>query len=209
MGFTRAELLTYQGRTVPDLVGDRPRLLLVGINPGLVSAATGLHFATAGNRFYPALRLAGILPADVMTPEDARPVLLGRGVGITNIVARASARADESAELVEGRARLETFVAQHRPRVVAMLGITAYRIAFGRRAARAGRQDQTIEGAQLWVVPNPSGLNAHETVASLAAAYREAAQAAGVVQADSARRHDVAGLSGPDDNVEAWNNDSA
>jgi TDG/mug DNA glycosylase family protein len=188
MGFTRAELLSYQGHTVPDLVGDGLRLLLVGINPGLLSAATGLHFATPGNRFYPALRLAGILPSDVMTPEDARPVLLGRGVGITNIVARASARADEleSAELVEGRTRLETFVAQHRPRVVAIAGITSYRIAFGRKAARAGRQDQTIQGAQLWVVPNPSGLNAHETVASLAAAYREAAEAAGVVEGVSA-----------------------
>ena len=183
MGFTRAELLSYQGRTVPDLVGAELRLLLVGINPGLISAATGLHFARPGNRFYPALRLAGIIPDDVMTPEDARPVLLSRGVGITNIVARASARADELAvaELVEGRTRLEAFVEEHQPRVVAIAGITSYRIAFGRKVARAGRQDETIGGAQLWVVPNPSGLNAHETVDSLARAYREAAEAAGVV----------------------------
>ena len=183
MGITRAELLSYAGRTIPDLVGDDLRLLFVGINPGLVSAATGLHFARPGNRFYPALRLAEIIPADVMTPEDARPALLSRGVGITNIVARASARADEleTAELVEGRARLEEFVDRHRPRVVAIAGITSYRIAFGRRVARAGQQEETLGGAQLWVVPNPSGLNAHETVESLAAAYREAAVAAGVV----------------------------
>jgi TDG/mug DNA glycosylase family protein len=183
MGFTRDELLSYAGRTIPDLVGNDLKLLFVGINPGLVSAATGLHFARPGNRFYPALRLAGILPEDVLTPEDARPVLLSRGVGITNIVARASARADklDAAELVEGRARLEAFVAEHRPRVVAIAGITSYRVAFGRRHARAGRQEQTISGAQLWVVPNPSGLNAHETIESLAAAYREAAEAAGVV----------------------------
>jgi TDG/mug DNA glycosylase family protein len=183
VGFTRAELLSYAGRTIPDLVGDDLRLLFVGINPGLVSAATGLHFARAGNRFYPALRLAGILPADVMTPEDARPVLVERGVGITNIVPRSSARADEldATELVAGRERLEAFVARHRPRVVAIAGITSYRVAFGRPKARAGRQDETIGDAQLWVVPNPSGLNAHETAESLAAAYREAAVAAGVV----------------------------
>lgn len=127
--------------------------------------------------------MAGILPADVVTPQDARPVLLERGIGITNLVARASARADElePGELVEGRARLEAFVDAHRPRVVAIAGITSYRVAFGRRTARAGRQDVTLGDAQLWVVPNPSGLNAHETVDSLAAAYREAAVAAGVV----------------------------
>ncbi len=136
-----------------------------------------------GTGFYPALRLAGIIPEDVLTPEDARPALLARGIGITNIVARASARADElnAAELVAGRARLEAFVEAHRPQVVAIAGITSYRVAFGRRVARAGRQDETIGDAQLWVVPNPSGLNAHETAESLAAAYREVAEAAGVV----------------------------
>jgi TDG/mug DNA glycosylase family protein len=183
VGFTRAELLSYEGRTIPDLVGPDLRLLFVGINPGLISAATGLHFARAGNRFYPALRLAGIIPSDVRTPAAARPVLLDRGIGITNIVARASARADElaTAELLEGRTRLEAFVEEHRPQVVAIAGITSYRVAFGRKVARAGLQDETLGGAQLWVVPNPSGLNAHETVESLAAAYRRAAEAAGVV----------------------------
>jgi TDG/mug DNA glycosylase family protein len=183
MGLSRAELEAFAGRTIPDLVPDDLKLLFVGINPGLVSAATGLHFARPGNRFYPALRLAGILPADALTPQDAAPVLVDRGVGITNMVPRASARADEldDAELVEGRARLEAFVAEHRPRVVALAGITSYRIAFAEKKARAGRQERTIAGAQVWVVPNPSGLNAHETVISLAAAYREAAVAAGVL----------------------------
>jgi len=183
MALTRAELESYAGRTIPDLVPDELRLLFVGINPGLVSAVTGLHFARPGNRFYPALRLAGILPDGVVTAEAAAPVLLARGVGITNIVPRASARADEldDTELVEGRARLELFVAEHRPQVVAVAGITSYRIAFGEKKARPGRQERTIAGAEVWVVPNPSGLNAHETVISLGAAYREVAVAAGLV----------------------------
>jgi len=183
MALTRAELESFAGRTIPDLVPDDLRLLFVGINPGLVSAATGMHFARPGNRFYPALRLAGILPDDALTPEEAAPALRARGVGITNIVARASARADEldDAELVTGRQRLEAFIAEHRPRVVAFAGITSYRIAFGEKKARAGRQERTIAGAAVWVVPNPSGLNAHETVTSLAAAYGEAAAEAGLL----------------------------
>lgn len=179
----RAELESFAGRTIPDLVPDDLRLLFVGINPGLVSAATGMHFARPGNRFYPALRLAGILPDDALTPEDAAPALVARGIGITNIVARASARADEldDAELVEGRTRLEAFVAEHRPRVVAVAGITSYRIAFAEKKAHAGRQERQLSGAEVWVVPNPSGLNAHETVASLAVAYGDAARAAGIL----------------------------
>lgn len=182
MGLTRAELESFAGRTIPDLVPDDLRLLFVGINPGLVSAATGMHFARPGNRFYPALRLAGILPDEVLTPEQAAPELIRRGVGITNIVARASARADEldDSELVEGRERLEAFIAVHRPKVVAVAGITSYRTAFEEKKARAGRQERTIAGAEVWVVPNPSGLNAHETVQTLAVAYGTVADAAGV-----------------------------
>lgn len=167
---------------VPDLVGPGLRLLFVGINPGMMSAATGLHFAHPANRFYPALREAGILPDDVRTPADAAPVLVERGVGITNLVDRASPRADElgAEELRAGRTHLERFVDRHCPRVVAVAGVTAYRTAFGERKAVAGRQPNDLGTAQLWVVPNPSGLNAHATIASLSRAYREVAEAAGI-----------------------------
>ena len=181
MSWSRAELESFAGRTIPDLVPDELRLLFVGINPGLVSAATGLHFARRGNRFYPALLEASLV--DTIDPAVAPTQLRERGVGITNIVARASARADEldRDELVAGRARLEELVLEHRPSVVAIAGITSYRVAFGRRKATPGPQPDTIGESRLWVVPNPSGLNAHESVASLARAYREAAVAAGVL----------------------------
>jgi TDG/mug DNA glycosylase family protein len=177
------EVQRFRDAPVPDLVGENTRLAFVGINPSLLSAATGLHFAHPGNRFYPALRAAGILDEDALTAADAAPALLRRGVAITNLVNRATVRADEldADELRAGRLRLERFVTTHRPAVVAVAGITSYRTAFGRPKARAGRQDVDLEGAELWVVPNPSGLNAHETTASLGAAYRAAAEAAGVV----------------------------
>ena len=168
---------------VPDLIGPGLRLLFVGINPSILSAETGFHFAHPVNRFYPALRGARILPDDALTPAQAAPALVERGVGITNLVSRASARADEldDDELRAGRIRLEGFVAEHRPKVVAVAGITAYRTAFGERRARLGRQDADLGASELWVVPNPSGLNAHATIATLSEAYREVAVAAGVV----------------------------
>jgi double-stranded uracil-DNA glycosylase len=184
--FTRAELESFRGVEVPDLVGDGVRLVFVGINPGLRTAATQIHFGNPANRFRPALVAAGILapPADGvpgMTDEDLAD-LVRRGVGITNLVRRATARADEltPAELVEGAVRLEQFVTTHRPRVVAVLGVTAYRTAFRQARATPGRQATDLAGAELWVVPNPSGLNAHETVASLGTAYAEPARAAGI-----------------------------
>ena len=187
MGFTRDELESFRGASVPDLIGPGVRLLFVGINPGLWTAATQTHFAHPGNRFYPALRLAGIVDRDLdraggMTDDDRR-YLVDRGIGITNLVARASIRADElsAAELREGRERLEEFVATHRPAVVAVAGITAYRMAFSRPKARPGEQPDHLLDARLWVVPNPSGLNAHETLTTLAAAYAEPARAAGVI----------------------------
>lgn len=187
VGFSRAELESYRDAVVPDLVGPGLRLLFVGINPGLWTAATATHFAHPGNRFYPALRRAGIIDRDIdqaagFTDED-RAYLISRGIGNTNLVARATARADEldREELLTGGERLRTFVAEHRPRVVAIAGITAYRTAFGRRKASVGRQPEALSGAELWVVPNPSGLNAHETVDSLATAYGAAARAAGVL----------------------------
>lgn len=186
MGFTKAELKSYEGASVPDLVGPGLKLLFVGINPGLWTAATQTHFAHPGNRFYPALRLAGIVDreisrADGMTDDD-RAYLISRGIGNTNLVTRATVRADElsAAELRAGRLRLDAFVAKHRPAVVAIAGITAYRTAFGRPKAKLGEQPEAIGDARLWVVPNPSGLNAHATIASLASAYAEPARAAGL-----------------------------
>lgn len=187
VSFTRAELEAFRGVEVADLIGPGLKLLFVGINPGLWTAATQTHFAHPGNRFYPALRRAGIIERDidrgVGMSDDDRSHLVERGIGITNLVARATARADELStdELRAGGERLVAFVATHRPRAVAVAGVTAFRAAFGVRRASAGRQPGTLAGAELWVVPNPSGLNAHDTVDSLAAAYREPAVAAGLV----------------------------
>jgi TDG/mug DNA glycosylase family protein len=185
--FTQAELQSFRDASVPDLVGPGLKLLFVGINPGLWTAATQTHFAHPGNRFYPALRLAGIVDRDLdrgrgMTDED-RAYLTGRGVGITNLVNRATARADELSptELLAGRTRLEGFVASHQPVVVAIAGLTAYRVSFANPKASGGEQPDLLAGARLWVVPNPSGLNAHETIASLAQAYAEPARTAGVI----------------------------
>ncbi|MEZ5372490.1 MAG: mismatch-specific DNA-glycosylase [Microthrixaceae bacterium] len=186
MGFTRAELEQFRDATVPDLVGPELRLLFVGINPGLWTAATQTHFAYPGNRFYPALRRAGIIEREIspsagMTDAD-RSAFLARGLGITNVAHRATAKASELTrdELRAGGEQLRAFVGRHRPAVVAVAGITAYRTAFRRPKATMGPQDEPFEGAELWVVPNPSGLNAHETVASLADAYRAPAIAAGL-----------------------------
>ena len=186
VGFTQAELQTFRNASVPDLVGPGLKLLFVGINPGLWTAATQTHFAHPGNRFYPALRLAGIVDRDLdrgrgMTDQD-RAYLIERGIGITNLVNRATARADELSptELVAGRTRLEAFVASQQPVVVAIAGLTAYRTAFANPKARAGEQPELLSGARVWVVPNPSGLNAHETITSLAQAYAEPARIAGV-----------------------------
>ncbi|HEY9251237.1 mismatch-specific DNA-glycosylase [Nocardioides sp. YJ-D4] len=188
--FTQAELQTYYGASVPDLLpaDDQPlRLLFVGINPGLWTAATQTHFAHPLNRFYPAIFRAGITtrPIDAsagMTPED-RDYFRARGIGFTNIVRRATAKASElsNAELKEGGAELFSLVARRKPAVVAIAGITAYRTAFNRPKAKQGLQPEPLAGAELWVVPNPSGLNAHETVPTLAAAYAEAARAAGLI----------------------------
>lgn len=174
---------------VPDLVPEDPRLLFVGINPGLWSAATGAHFARPGNRFWPALALAGITAYEIdcrdgMGPAD-RDHVLARGIGITNFVARPSARADQlsTQEIRDGAVRLAGFVAELAPRVVAIVGLGAYRTGFRRPRAVAGRQEEGLAGAELWVLPNPSGLNAHETVASLAEAYGGAADAAGIQRA--------------------------
>ncbi|MGE3194860.1 MAG: mismatch-specific DNA-glycosylase [Microbacteriaceae bacterium] len=186
MGFTRAELESFRDATVPDLVGPGLKLLFVGINPGLWTAATQTHFAHPGNRFYPALRRAGIIERDIDRgtgmSDDDRAHLIERGVGISNLVHRATAKASEltAAELRAGGEQLRTLVREQQPRVVAVAGVTAYRAAFGVKAAQPGRQPDRFEGAALWVVPNPSGLNAHDTVDTLATAYREPAEEAGI-----------------------------
>jgi double-stranded uracil-DNA glycosylase len=187
VGFTRAELEAARDATVPDLLGPDVRLLFVGINPGLWTAAAQAHFARRGNRFYPALLRGRIvdrlIDASSGYSDADRQHLVDRGVGITNLVARATARADElsPAELIDGARSLAALVEGIGPRVVAVLGITAYRTAFAQPRASAGRQPAGIGGSQLWVVPNPSGLNAHSSLDQLAAAYHEAAVAAGVV----------------------------
>jgi TDG/mug DNA glycosylase family protein len=187
VGFTQAELQSFRNSSVPDLIGPGPKLLFVGINPGLWTAATQTHFCHPGNRFYPALRLAGIIDRELdrgkpMTEQD-RAYLMQRGIGITNLVNRATARADElsPAELRAGRTRLEEFVALHHPVVVAIAGLTAYRAAFGNPRTHGGEQADRLSNARVWVVPNPSGLNAHETITSLAQAYAEPARVAGVI----------------------------
>lgn len=186
MGFTRQELETFRGASVPDLVGGDVRLVFVGINPGLWTAATGAHFAHPANRFYRALYRAGVTDEVIDASEgfDERSVteLTGRGVAITNLVDRATARASElsALELREGAAEVERKVRAWAPRVVAVVGVTAYRTAFGRPGAAVGRQEERLGGAQLWVLPNPSGLNAHYQVDQLARLYRASAEAAGL-----------------------------
>jgi double-stranded uracil-DNA glycosylase len=184
--FSREELAALRGRTLPDLLGPRVRLLFVGINPGLWTVAVQSHFGRRGNRFYPALYRAGITDhlidaAAGFRPEDVAH-LQERGVGITNLVPGATARADElaPADLAAGVGPLTAKVGVVRPAVVAVLGVTAYRTAFARPRATTGRQHEDLAGAQLWVAPNPSGLNAHASLAALATAYREIAVAAGV-----------------------------
>ena len=183
--WTREQLEGFRGAEVDDLVGPDVRLVFVGINPGLMTAATNTHFAHPSNRFYPALHLAGIvdraIPPDGMDDDD-RAHLLARGIAITNVVRHATARASEltTTDYRAGAEELVERLAGWGPAVVAIAGLTAYRTAFGRRDAVAGEQPDGLGDARLWVVPNPSGLNAHETVLSLARAYREPAVAAGV-----------------------------
>jgi TDG/mug DNA glycosylase family protein len=182
--FTRVQLEAFHGAPVDDLVGRRVRVLFVGINPGLWTAAVNAHFARKGNRFWPALHAAGITPtlvdaSDGMRPDDLRMVR-DLGIGISNIVPTASARADQLTldELRTGAVDLEAKVRRLRPKVVAVLGLTAYRQAFAHPKALAGKQEERLGSAELWVLPNPSGLNAHDTVQSLAVAYRAAWESA-------------------------------
>jgi TDG/mug DNA glycosylase family protein len=183
---TRPELAAFRGRILPDLVGAPTRLLFVGFNPGMRSVAVQAHFGGGSNRFYPALYAAGITDHRIDASEGFRPDdlrhLQERGVGITSLVPGATARADELtvAELVAGAAALAARVSIDPPTVVAILGVTAYRAAFERPRAALGLQPDLLSGVPVRVVPNPSGLNRHASLADLATAYRDAAVAAGI-----------------------------
>jgi TDG/mug DNA glycosylase family protein len=172
-------------RTLRDVIAADLDVLFCGINPGLYSAATGWHFARPGNRFWPALAASGLTPVQ-LHPSQRRELLACR-IGITNLVARATAAADEltADEIRAGRPRLERKVRRYRPRAVAVVGIGAYRIAFGRPRATFGRQPDELAGALLWVLPNTSGLNAHYQAAGFARAFTELRLA---VEADARRR---------------------
>jgi double-stranded uracil-DNA glycosylase len=166
-----AALAAATGRQVPDVLAPDLRVLFCGINPGLWSAAVGHHFARPGNRFWKTLHLAGFTPR-VLAPDE-EPELLRLGLGITNLVARATAGAADltAQELRAGADRLAAKVARTRPKVVAVLGVGAYRTAFARPKATIGPQPDPIGGATAWVLPNPSGLNAHYQLPDLAAAF--------------------------------------
>lgn len=175
---TVAELAAAKNRTIPDLVRPGLSVLFSGINPSLYSAAVGYHFARPGNRFWPTLHRAGFTARQLDPAEQEQ--ILDLGLGITNVVARATARADElsDAELLEGGELLAAKVAAFRPRWLAVVGVTAFRVAFGERRAAVGRQERALGTTGVWVLPNPSGLNAHWNATALAAEYGRLRQAA-------------------------------
>ena len=175
---TRAELLAAKDKAIADVIAPNLRVLFVGINPGLYSGATGHHFARPGNRFWPALHAAGFTDR-LLHPSEKRE-LLERGYGVSNLVNRATATADElePAEFPAGRRRLAAKVKRYRPRIVAFLGMGAYCHAFGLKTAKVGRQSASFEGAAVWVLPNPSGLNANYQLPALVKLFR-ALRAAG------------------------------
>ena len=169
---TRTELAAAAGGTIPDVIAPNLRVLFCGINPGLYSAATGHHFARPGNRFWPALHAAGFSER-LLHPSEER-LLLASGYGITNLVARSTTAADEltEQEFVDGRRRLAAKVKRYRPRIVAVLGVGAYRMAFGQPRALLGLQTESLASAALWLLPNPSGLNANHQLADLVRLFR-------------------------------------
>jgi double-stranded uracil-DNA glycosylase len=169
---SRADLLAAKNSTVRDVIAPHLRVLFCGINPGLYSGATGHHFARPGNRFWPTLYQAGFT-LRLLSPAEERELLVS-GYGITNLVPRATATADELSpgELIAGRKRLEAKVKRYQPQVVALLGIGAYRTAFAQRAVALGQQPERLANADVWVLPNPSGLNAHYQLADLVQQFR-------------------------------------
>ena len=177
---TKADLGAAEGRLLRDVIAPGLKVLFCGINPGLYSAAVGHHFARPGNRFWPALYGGGFTSRLLGPEEDAQ--LLEVGCGLTNLVARATAAAEElaPAELVSGRERLTRKVVRYRPRWVAILGIGAFRVAFGQPKAVLGGQPELLAGAEVWILPNPSGLNAGYQPPALGRAFRNLRAAAGL-----------------------------
>jgi len=175
---TPADLAAARQLTVPDVIAPGLRVLFSGINPGLYSAATGFHFARPGNRFWPALHQSGFTARQLRPDEQEQ--LLGLGLGITNVVARATARADEltAQELRDGGSALLAKAEREAPRWLAIAGVTAYRTAFGRARATVGPQELTAGRTRLWLLPNPSGLNAHWAPRSLAEEFARLREAA-------------------------------
>jgi TDG/mug DNA glycosylase family protein len=169
---TRDQLAAARGKTVPDVIAAGLRVLFCGINPGLYSGAVGHHFARPGNRFWQALHLAGFTDRR-LSPFEER-ALIRFGIGVTNLVRRATASADELSrdELRSGAGRLRRAICRHRPAVVAFLGLGAYRVGFGERRASVGAQGARICGTEVWLLPNPSGINAHYQLRELVAAFR-------------------------------------
>nr|WP_042395388.1 G/U mismatch-specific DNA glycosylase [Streptacidiphilus carbonis] len=170
---TAEQLAAAPDLTIPDVTAPGLRVLFCGINPGLWSGATGHHFARPGNRFWPALHRSGFTPRQ-LKPEEQRE-LLGFGLGITNVVSRTTAKADEltAEEYRQGGLALRERVERLRPRALAVLGIGAYRVAFDAPRAVVGPQAASIGGTAVWVLPNPSGLNAHYTLDAIAERFRE------------------------------------
>jgi TDG/mug DNA glycosylase family protein len=174
---TKAQLRAADGKRLPDLIAPQLKVLFVGINPGLYSGAVGHHFARPGNRFWPVLHKAGFTERQFSPFEEQE--LLKHGYGITNIVSRTTAAASELSreELEKGGRGLKTKIRRYRPRVVAVLGLEAFRIAFGQPKARFGPQDERIGLSKLWVLPNPSGLNASYQVPALSRLFRKVRKA--------------------------------
>jgi TDG/mug DNA glycosylase family protein len=169
---SKAELEAARGRTIPDVLGSDLEVVFVGINPGLWSGAVGHHFARPGNRFWKALQGSRFTDRLLSPLEDA--TLLKRNLGLTNLVARTTATANEldADEIRAGAQKLEDRLSPLHPRFVAVLGIGAYRTGFGRRDGALGSQDEDLNGARLWVLPNPSGLNAHYQLDDLTERFR-------------------------------------
>lgn len=182
---TRNDLLAAEGKHLPDVIAPRLKILFCGINPSLYSAAVGHHFARPGNRFWPALHAAGFTDR-LLSPAEDRD-LLALGYGITNIVARATARADQLSddELANGRRRLLQKARRYRPQALAILGVTAYRTAWKRPQAALGLQSERIDETLVWVLPNPSGLNASYQIPALAKIFRELRLAAAGLEAEA------------------------